>query len=89
MRVTLLLVLVLALQGCAFFQKRAPSIPPSTVVTIDKAALEQCSLLKEDLVVVTFEDALLVYGELATAYGTCATKQATSVKLLKQFGNIK
>ena len=89
MKVILIITLALFMQGCAFFQKRAPVILPASVVTIDKTALEQCNLLKEDLVVVTFEDALLVYGELATSYGICANKQATSVKLLKQFGNIK
>jgi hypothetical protein len=68
-----------------------PKIPPITTkpVTLDSTALEQCPSLKEDITVSTFDQFIVVYGDLATMYGKCAGQQAGSVKLLKQFGNIK
>jgi len=85
-----IIILAIFLQGCGLFKKVPdPSIPPDKVVQVDKAALEQCSLLNENLVISTFEDAVIAYGDLSTMYGTCAGKQAVSVKLLKQFSNIK
>lgn len=81
------------LQGCVLFdffrKKDEPTISLSKEVTLDKDALRQCSLLQEDLVVSTFDDALVVYGKLATQYGVCAKQQSNSVILLKKFGNIK
>ena len=89
-----ILILSLFLQGCAlfdFFKKpEEPSVPPTNkVVNIDSAVLEFCPLLKEEIKVSTFEQILVEYSDLATQYGKCATKQATGVKLIKQFGNIK
>ncbi len=92
MKIIPILILSLFLTGCGFFEKfrkpEPPAITPQTI-NIDKAALEYCDLLKEDLVIKNFQDSLVAYGDLATAYSKCANKQATSVKLLKQFGNIK
>lgn len=89
MKVILILILSLFLSGCGIFpRKDVPTITPK-VVRIDSEALTPCSLLKEDLTVVTFEDALTVYGDLATQYGICATKQNNSIKLLKEFSGSK
>lgn len=88
-----IIILSLFLQGCGFLDKlkkpEEPAIPPNKVVNIDTAALEYCPLLKEEIKVSTFEQILVEYSELATSYGNCASKQATSVKLIKQLGNIK
>ena len=82
------LLLVLVLVGCA--TAPLPTIvPPSKVVHIAPSVLESCTLLDENPLVSTFEDVLVLYSELATAYGVCADKQSNSIKLLKEFGNIK
>lgn len=88
------LLIALVLQGCAaldFFKKPAPpAIPAETkTVNLDSASLLLCDRLKEAVEVKSFEDIIAVYGELATQYAVCANRQATSVRLLKQFGNIK
>ena len=86
-----IIVLSIFLQGCALFEKKCeePNIPPEKVVHIDSAALEACPKLKEDLQLSSFDQFILAYGDLATNYASCANKQAGSIKLLKQFGNIK
>lgn len=88
-----LIILSLFLQGCAlfdFFKKPdPPQIPPAKVIVIDSRALEQCALLPENLAIVTFEDAQVAYGSLASQYGSCAAKQATSIKLIKKLGNLE
>ena len=85
-----ILILLFLLQGCALFERKIepPAIQPQ-VVNIDSAALEQCSLLREDIIISSFEDIISVYAEIATSYAICANRQATSVRLLKKFGNIK
>lgn len=87
MRLISIILLALFLQGCNTIPEIA--IPADKPVNISKEALEPCSLLKENLAISSFEDAIVAYGDLSTAYGTCANKQFTSIKLLKQFGNIK
>lgn len=84
-----IIILSIFLQGCVLFKKPDPIINTPAVVSIDSEILQLCPLLKENTLVDTFEDALVVYGDLAIAYGNCAKKQENSVKLLKQFGNIK
>lgn len=86
------ILLIFSLQGCAFwnkFKNPPPSIPPSVPVNIEPDALKECNLLNEAVLVVSFEDAISAYGSLATEYSTCAGKQKTSIKLIKQLGNIK
>ncbi len=81
------------LQGCAFLDyfknPEPPLIPPAAVVHIDNDLLQGCSLLNEELSIITFEDSIVAYGDLSTKYGICAQKQAASIKLIKKFGNIK
>ena len=86
------ILLVLSLQGCAFldyFKKPPPSIPPGTIINVSPDALKECNLLKDTVVVISFEDAITAYGDLATEYGACASKQKISIKLIKQLGNIE
>lgn len=92
MKIIPILALSLFLTGCGFFEKfRKPDTPvvAPQVVNIDSKALEECSFLKEDLVIRNFEDSLNAYGDLAKLYADCANKQSSSIKLLKKFGNIK
>lgn len=81
------LLICLALLGCGH-NPPAPAITINKTVEIAKEALEPCVLL-QDSVITSFEDVLVAYGDLATKYGICASKQNTSITLLKQFGNIK
>ncbi len=90
MKIILILILSLFLSACGVFKKDpGPVVYTNEPVQINKEALEHCSLLKEGLVITTFEDALLAYSDVATLYATCSNKQATSIKLLKQFGGTK
>jgi hypothetical protein len=90
-----ILLITLLLQGCTllhFFKKPEPppAIPPTTkTANLDSASLLLCDKLKEAVDVKSFEEIIAVYGELTTQYVTCANRQSNSVKLLKQFGNIK
>jgi hypothetical protein len=90
-RILSTLLLVLLLQGCAFLDyfKNPPSIPPGIPVNISTEALKECPLLKNDVTVASFEDAIIAYGDVAAAYGTCANKQKASIRLIKELGNIK
>ena len=90
MRVIHILILSIFLTGCSIFQKKPepPAIVPQ-VVNIDSAVLLPCEPLKEVVDIKTFEDIIVTYADMATSYANCANKQAASVKLLKQFGNIK
>ena len=90
MKTILAVILSIFLLGCASTKKvDTPVIPPAAVINIDSAAFLQCAMLKEDIVIATFEDAILAYGDLSTAYGVCAKQQSVSIKLIKQLGNIK
>lgn len=93
MRLIPVLILSFFLQGCAllnlFKDPPPPQVPPVKVLVIDSRSLEQCSLLPENLVIVGFEDAQVAYGTLASQYGACAAKQATSIKLIKKLGNLE
>jgi hypothetical protein len=86
-----ILILSIFLTGCSWFKK--PDPPPAGISTktvdIRPEALEYCSLLKEDLVIKTFDNLLVAYSDLALQYAECSNKQTASVKLLKQIGNIK
>lgn len=84
-----ILFLSIFLVACTPPKIPEPVIEPAKVVTIDPAALESCALLDENAKLASFSDILAVYGDLATKYADCANKQRTSVKLLKEFGNIK
>lgn len=86
MKIILSVILSLFLLGCAHHEV----VPPADkYVNIDPKLLLQCDLLNEDVVVASFSDAIVEYAAISTKYGICANKQADSVKLLKQFGNIK
>lgn len=93
MRILSIFILTLSLQGCAFldwFRKpEPPVVPPDVVVHIDSKLLEQCEQLKTDLQLSSFDQFIIEYGNVATLYGKCASKQAASVKLIKELGNIK
>lgn len=88
MKLILVLIISIFLTSCAVTKSPNLVIPDTSVVRLDKGALTQCPLLEENLELVTFEDTILAYGSLATNYGVCANRQATSIKLLKQLGNI-
>ncbi len=88
MKIIPIVLLSISLQGCAFldyFKKPPEPVVVAQPANIDPSALQPCELLNEGLTIVTFEDSLLAYGDLAKKYGTCAKKQANSVVLLKKF----
>lgn len=86
-----ILILSIFLIGCATpkRERTITIVEPAKVVNIAPEALKECNLLEENVVITTFEDAVIAYTNVVTAYGTCANKQTSSIKLLKQFGNIK
>ena len=85
------ILVVFSLQGCAFLDyfKNPPAIPSGAPVNISAEALVECPLLKSDVIVASFEDAIVAYSDVAVAYGNCANKQKSSIKLIKELGNIK
>jgi PBP1b-binding outer membrane lipoprotein LpoB len=90
MKIILILILSFLLQGCAFldyFKKHDEPVIAVQPANIDSATYELCDLLSESLVINTFEDGLIAYGDLATKYSKCAKKQSNSVVLLKKFAN--
>ena len=90
MKTILSIIIALFLFGCAATKlPDAPIIPPTKVINIDSDALTPCAELSENVNIVTFEDVLLAYGDLSTAYGACAKRQTISIKLIKQLGNVK
>lgn len=89
MKLLYILVLSLTITGCSLFKTRTePSIPHSAPVYIDKYLLEPCKLLNTNPSVKSFDDAILQYADLSTLYGECAIKQLSSIKLIKQLGNV-
>lgn len=86
MRIIPIILICLFLTSCACFKKSDPMIPPDKVVHIPTELLKDCPLLPEAVEVKDFADAIIAYTSLANAYGNCASKQASSVILLKQFG---
>ncbi len=93
MKIIPILILSIFLTGCGFLEnfkkKEEPPAITTNKVHIDKESLDLCVSLDETLVVRNFQDAVVAYSDLAVKYGNCANKQYNSVKLLKQFGNIK
>lgn len=89
MKIILSIILSIFLTSCTWQTKPEPVIEPTKVVKIDKAILLPCDLLKEDVILATFPDILVAYSDIATKYADCAGKQNNSIKLLKEFGNIK
>lgn len=76
--------------ACSIFEKKVPPVLESTKVTnIDRRLLEPCSLLDENIEILTFEDALLAYSRLGEKYSVCAKLHDDSVIIMKQMGNIK
>lgn len=90
MKFILIIILSISLQACGMFKKN-PEVVVVTpkIVHIDKDVIIPCSMLDEEVTISTFEDALVAYSNLGMLYGVCANKQNTSIKIIKQFGNIK
>jgi hypothetical protein len=84
-------LIALSIQGCAFLDhsKNSPAIPPGAPVNISAEALTTCPLLKDSVLVSSFEEAIILYGDLAETYEVCANKQKASIKLIKELGNIE
>lgn len=89
MKIIPILILSIFLTGCACFKKEENVPVTPKTVHIDAAALANCSKLPEDVLLTSFEQFLDKYSDLALKYADCANKQSNSVKLLKEFGNIK
>lgn len=89
MKTLLIIILSIFLTSCACFKKPETVVPPDRIVNIDPRVLQYCDLLKENLDISTFDDILIAYSDISISYSVCANKQATSIKLLKEFGGIK
>ncbi len=89
MKIIPIIILSIFISGCTLFRKHEePTLPPTKIAKVDKSLLEYCPLLKEKPVINTFQDVITEYGELSTMYGMCASKQASSIKIIKELGNI-
>ncbi len=89
---TAIVLLVLFLSGCGAVQKLVCTdvAPPTKEVHIDPRYFERCKPLqtipKENP---TFEKILLNTTDNAIIYAECRSKQDDSIKLLKEFSNVK
>ncbi len=89
MKLLYILAISFALTGCAINAKKPDAILTEKVVYIDPRVLISCS----DLIVpeepVTFDSLLTSSIANAELYLDCRIKQENSIKLLKEFANIK
>lgn len=82
------LLILLLLAGCSWPIK-PDAVLPEKVVHIDARVLQPCSPLQPLPENATFDELLSVAFSNMEIYNDCKAKQGTSIKLLKQFSNIK
>lgn len=76
--------------GCGHFKKvDEPVVELIKPMQFSKEVFDLCPTLSENVLTATFEDVQAAYADTANKYVMCAGKQYNSVKLLKEFGNIK
>ena len=89
MKLFYILAISIALTGCGLFTKKPDAILSEKVVYIDPRALISCS----DLIIpdepVSFDSLLTSSIANAELYLDCRTRQENSIKLLKEFANLK
>lgn len=85
MKTILSIILSLFLFGCASTEK--PVVIKDEVVHLNPEALQPCTLLDENILIETFDDVIVAYGDLSTKYGICANRQLISIELLNKFSN--
>jgi len=82
------LLILLVLAGCTWPVKPDATITERTV-HVDARALQPCAPLLPLPENATFEELLSTAFSNMELYSDCKGKQDTSIKLLKQFSNIK
>jgi len=82
------LLLVLLLAGCAS-TPTAILPPPDKTVKLDPRMLELCEFVNKLPEKASFEDVLSITITNLELYASCANKQKNSVKILKEFANMK
>lgn len=84
-----ILLICFSLSGCSWLLKKPDATITEKVVNIDPRALKPC----EDLIPLpttpAFDSVLAVTVANAELYYDCRLKQDNSIKLLKEFANIK
>lgn len=88
MKFLYILAVSIALTGCTWFKPNTGAIIPEKTVYIDPQVLISCS----DLIVpetISFDSLLTSSIANAELYLDCRTKQENSIKLLKEFANLK
>lgn len=88
MKYILILALIIGLAGCETLSKKPDAIITEKVVHIDPRALIPCQPL-QIVTEPTFEAVIATTVTNAEIYLDCRNKQDTSIKLLKEFANIK
>lgn len=75
--------------GCSTVEVDEPVVELIKPMQFDRELLELCPALSVDMPLITFEDVQSAYADTANKYAICAGKQYNSVKIIKEFGNIK
>jgi hypothetical protein len=75
--------------GCATVELDEPVVELIKPMQFDKEVLELCPALDDKVITPTFENVQAAYADTANKYAICANKQYNSVKIIKEFGNIK
>lgn len=75
--------------GCSTFKIKEPVVELTKPMQFDRELLELCPALDDKVMAPTFENVQTAYADTANKYAVCANKQYNSVKIIKEFGNIK
>lgn len=87
-RLITILIICFSLSGCALWNSKPDAVITENVVHVDPRVLQPCS----DLILAagaSLEDVLSASVSNAELYLDCRRKQDASIKLIKEFANIK
>lgn len=86
----IMLVCTLLFSGCSHFQQKPDVVITEKTVKVDPRILESClPLATIDVANPQYYDILNNIEENVKIYADCATKQENSIKVIKEFANIK
>jgi hypothetical protein len=89
MKIIAILAVCISLSGCGLFTKKPDASITTKVVHIDPRVLESCKDLVTISEPITFEGLLVSSVTNAELYLDCRNRQENSIKVIKEFSNIK
>jgi hypothetical protein len=87
----LILITVLLLEGCAWFKKSTPELPPIPAtenrVVVDPKSLQPCELLPK-FMGKDYTELADHYLTVISLYGQCSLKQLESITVIRKLSNL-